>query len=240
MPSQTINLFLPEDLEDAEKTSALATSDRAALQAVADWIKAFVARPHKDLGRSGSVCPFVPGALERKTLWLAAEQIADRGVPEAVELMNEYKSRFLATQPTDGDDIVYKTIVVVFTDLHAERAKTLFDDVLDDLAVPSYQDNGIVYGPFYDGNEGTALYNPSLFPFRSPVPFLFVRHTVVSDRKFFLDDDALLAYWAQHFGESATRALAEEVRRLPWRGGRESRSVRAPARADVVTDAAAS
>ena len=220
MPSQTIDLFLPEDLEEEEKMSALAASDRAALQAVADWIKAFVARPHKDLGRSGSVCPFVPGALERNTLWLAAEPIADRGVPEAVELMNGYKDRFLATHPTDGDDIVYKTIVVVFPDLHEERAKALFDRVLDDLAVPSYQDNGIVYGPFYGGNEGTALYNPSLFPFRSPVPFLFVRHTVLSDWKFFLDDEAWLAYWAQHFGEAATRALAEEMRGLPWRARR--------------------
>jgi hypothetical protein len=39
-----------------------------------------VVRPHEDLGRAGPVCPFVPGALERKTLWLAPEQVADRGV----------------------------------------------------------------------------------------------------------------------------------------------------------------
>ena len=68
---ETANLFLLEDLEDAERTSELAAGDLAALHAVADWIKAFVARPHQDLGRPGSVCPFVPGAMERKTLWLA-------------------------------------------------------------------------------------------------------------------------------------------------------------------------
>src|SRR5262245_3865013 len=70
---QTTNLFLIEDLDDLSRTTKLAKSDLDALRAVADWIKSFVARPHKDLGREGPVCPFVPEALERKTLWLASE-----------------------------------------------------------------------------------------------------------------------------------------------------------------------
>jgi hypothetical protein len=51
MPAQTTNLFLLEDLEDVRRTSELAESDREALHAVADWIKTFVVKPHKDLGR---------------------------------------------------------------------------------------------------------------------------------------------------------------------------------------------
>src|SRR5215471_4060996 len=103
MPAQTTNLFLLEDLEDVRRTSNLAESDLRALQAVADWIKNFVVKPHKDLGRAGSVCPFVPGSLERKTLWLAPERIADRDVPEVVELMSGYKRLLLDTRPTEGD-----------------------------------------------------------------------------------------------------------------------------------------
>ena len=60
MPKQTTNLFLLEDLEDVSRTSELAESDLDALRAVADWIKTFVARPHKDLGRAG---PCVPSCL---------------------------------------------------------------------------------------------------------------------------------------------------------------------------------
>ena len=78
MSAQTTNLFLLEDLEDSTRTGKLADSDLNALNAVADWIQTFVATPNKDLGRAGPVCPFVPGACERKTLWLAPEQIADR------------------------------------------------------------------------------------------------------------------------------------------------------------------
>jgi hypothetical protein len=217
MPAQTTNLFLLEDLDDASRTRELAESDLDALRAVADWIKTFVARPHKDLGRAGPVCPFVPEALERKTLWLAPEQIADRSVPDAVELINGYQRLFMNAQPAGGDDAVYKSFVVVFADLSADRAKEFFDDVLEHLAVPSYEKDGFVMGGFYEGNEGTAIYNASFRPFTSPVPFLSVRQAVVSDWKFFLENEDWLNLWARRYGESGAQALAEELRRLPWR-----------------------
>jgi hypothetical protein len=89
-----------------------------------------VVKPHKDLGRAGPVCPFVPVSLERKTLWLAPEQIADRDVPEVLELMSGYKRLLLDTRPTDGDDVIYNVIVVVFSDLPAGHARGIFDDVI--------------------------------------------------------------------------------------------------------------
>src|SRR6185295_15248238 len=100
MQTQTTHLFLLEDLEDVSRTRELAASDLDALRAVAEWIKTYVVEPHKDLGRAGPVCPFVPGALERKALWLAPEQIAGRDVPAVVELMKGYQRLFLESQPT--------------------------------------------------------------------------------------------------------------------------------------------
>jgi hypothetical protein len=222
MPAQTTNLFLLEELEDVGRTSELAQSDLDALHAVAGWIKTYVVKPHKDLGRAGTVCPFVPVSLERKTLWLAPEQIADRDVPDVVELMSGYKRLLLDTRPTDGDDGIYNVIVVVFSDLSADRARGVFDDVLQQLAVPSYVEDGILFGPYYEGNKGTAIYNSSFRPFQSPVPFLFVRHGVISDWKFFLDDEEWLNLWTRRFGESGAQALAQELRRLPWRAGAQA------------------
>jgi hypothetical protein len=221
MPATTTNLFLLQDLEDVSRTRELAESDLEALQAVADWIKTFVVKPHQDLGRAGTVCPFVPGSLERKVLWLAPEQIADRGGPGVVELVSGYQRLFLETQPTGGDDANYdadyKVIVVVFTDLPADRAQGVFDNVLQHLAVRSYADDGILFGPYYEGHEGTAIYNSRFRPFQSPVPFLFVRPGVLSDWKFFVDNVEWLNLWARRYGESAVQALAEELRRTNWR-----------------------
>ena len=219
--SATSNLYLLEDVEDVSRTMKLADSDLNALHAVADWIKTFVAMPHRDLGRAGPVCPFVPAALERKILWLAPERIADRSVADVVELINGYKKLFLDAQSVDGDGLNYKSLVVVFTDLSADRTKDLFDDVLGRLAVPSYAEDGLVLGGFYESNEGTALYNPSFRLFTAPVPFLLIRHTVVSDWKFFLDKEDWFKLWARRHGESAVQALADELRRLPWRARRD-------------------
>jgi hypothetical protein len=223
MTTQMTDLFLLEDLEDDGRTRGLAERDRDALRAVADWITTFIVRPHDELGRPGAVCPFVPGSVERQTLWLAPEQIGDRGVSHVVELVNGYRRRLLerGPGPTDGDGTDYDVIVVVFTDLPAERAGGVLDDVLQHIAVPSYVEDGIVYGPFYLGNRATAIYNEDFRPFQSPVPFLFVRHGVVSDWKFFLDDEDWLTHWARRFGESAVHALAGELRRLPWNARRD-------------------
>ena len=213
MPTQTTELFLLEDLEDAGRTSGLSESDLDGLRAIADWITTYVTQPHEELvGHAGPVCPFLPGSVERKSLWLAPERVGEANV---VELMRGYKR--LVLDQADGHDDVYDVIAVVFSDLPAERAQGVFGEVIEQLAVPSYAEDGVLFGPYYAGNEATALYNPGFRPFESPVPFMFVRHGVVGDWKFFLDNDEWLGLWVHRFGESATHALAEELRRLPWR-----------------------
>jgi hypothetical protein len=220
MPATTANLFLLENIEDASRTKELADSDRKALRAVADWTKTFVAKHHRDLGRAGPVCPFVPVALEHKTLWLAAERSTGRRAADAIQLIDGYKRLLLAAQPVDGDDANYKSIVVVFTDLPAAHAKDFFSGVLQQIGIPSYVDDGLVMGPFYEGNDGTAIYNPNFRPFTSPVPLLLMRRAVISDWKFFLNNEDWLRLWARRYGESAVEALAAELRPLPWRATR--------------------
>jgi hypothetical protein len=68
MPTATADLFLLEYAEDVSGTGQLAASGLRTLRIVADWIKTFVTRPNKDLGRAGPACPLVPVALERNTL----------------------------------------------------------------------------------------------------------------------------------------------------------------------------
>jgi hypothetical protein len=211
------NLFLLEDLDSAERTGKLADRDLEALQAIAEWIETYVVNPHEDLGRQGPVCPYVPGSLERKTLWLAPEQIADRDVAEVVELMDGYRRLLLDARPHDGDDVIYNVIAVVFTDLPADRAQGVFDEVQRRLGVPSYAEDGVLFGPYYEGNEATAVYNSKFRPFESPVPFMFVRHGVTADWKFFLEDDEWRSFWARRHGASGAQAVAEELRQLPWR-----------------------
>jgi len=138
-------------------------------------------------------------------------------VPDVAERINDYQRRFEDARPTDGDDATYKSIFVVFTDLSADVAGEFFDKLLEQIAVPSYAHDGFVMGGFYEGNEATAIYNTSLRPFTSPVPCLLIRHAVVDDWKFFLDNDDWLGLWSSRYRDSGALALAEQLRHLPWR-----------------------
>ncbi len=221
MSTPTTDLLLLEDLEQKGRGGVLADRDREALQATADWIRTFVLKPHAEIGRPGPVCPYLPVSVERHELWLAAEHVGDGDVSDVVEVVNGYKRRLLDAGTDPGDDANLRVIVVVFTDLPAERASGVFNGVMQQIAVPSYVEDGIVFGPYYDGNEATAVYNDGFRPFESPVPFLFVRHGVVGDWKFFLDQQEWFGHWAHRFGEKGTHALADELRRLPWNARRE-------------------
>ena len=216
MPPMPAKLFRPEDLDDVDGTTGL-PDDLPALRATADWIANFVGRSHPDLGRTGPVCPFVPWASQRGTLWLAPERLADRSLADVVDLVRGYRTVFLEAPPVDGDDADHKAIAILFGDLPADRAADLFDAVLQQLAMAAYAEDGLVMGSFHPGATGAAIYNPDFQPFRSPAPFLLIRRAVVSDWKFFLDKPDWLALWARRHGEAAINVLAEELRRLPWR-----------------------
>lgn len=180
-------------------------------------------QPHRELGRSGPVCPFTPLAIEQQALWLAAERSAGRSTPELIELIAGYQQLLLANPPVDGDASGNKSIVVVFTDLPATQAKTFLGAALEQIAIPSYVKDGLVMGPFFEGNDGTAIYNPNFRPFQSPVPLLLMRRAVVGDWKFFLNDEKWLGLWARRYGEAAVEALAGELRRQPWNAKRDAR-----------------
>jgi hypothetical protein len=218
MPAHVSNLFLLQDLEDAARTKRLADGDLNALSSVADWIQSFVALPHKDLGRTGPVCPFVPRAVERRTLWLAPEHVGDRSVRDVVELIKHYRRLLLQAHPIDGDEAAYKALMIVFTDLSTDRMKEIADDVqVQNFKKLMYDEDGIVSGEFHMRNDGSAIRNRSFQPFKSPVPFLLMRHAVVDDWVFFLDNADWLSAWSHRFGASAVQALAEQLRRTNWR-----------------------
>ncbi|HEX8105159.1 MAG TPA: hypothetical protein VF533_21245 [Solirubrobacteraceae bacterium] len=217
MAAQTASLLLAEDLDDPDGTPGLDAADRDALRSLLKWVREYVVRPNPHIGRPGTVCPYVPGSLDRRTLWFAPERVAELEVADVVALMDGYRRLFLDRAPLDGHDAVYKTIMVVFPDLPAERAKDLFAEVLGELAEAAFEQDGIIYGPYYEGNEAPAVHNMDFRPFESPVPFMFVRHTVAGDWKFFIDDDAALDRWARRVGAAGAIAVAKQLRRFPWR-----------------------
>ena len=89
MSARMEDLYLLRDLALPRRTGRLSKEDLQAVKTIADWTRDFVAQPHPQVGRAGSVCPFVPPAIESDTLWFAVEHISHLSEAEAADLMNK-------------------------------------------------------------------------------------------------------------------------------------------------------
>jgi hypothetical protein len=152
------------------------------LSVTIDWIRKFLARPHPNLGRSGPVCPFVPGAITQNTIWLTSVShgCGDR---EAIkELVTRYRELFLELEPKSGDLSMMKAILIVFPNVSTENAG-IIDEIQFELK-PKFVEDGLMIGEFHELNQGQGLRNPDFRPLRSPIPLLAIRFMVESDIPF--------------------------------------------------------
>jgi len=156
----------------------------SALASVLEWMRAFLARSHPELGRKGAVCPFVPVALEQDSIWMA--EIAEREptLDSISRVILYYRDLFLATEPTSGPDAINKAFLVIFPNLGAEGAGVV--DEVQQLLKKDFVEKGLMLGEFHASNESPGLRNAEFRPLRSPIPMLAMRHMVDSDLPFLL------------------------------------------------------
>jgi hypothetical protein len=152
------------------------------LAETAQWMRRFLARPHPELGRSGPVCPFVPGAIVQDTIWLTSVPLAGGDRQAIIETVSRFREAFLDLEPKSGDAAMMKAIVIVFPNVATEEA-SLIDDVQAELK-SRFVESGLMIGEFHEQNEGPGLRNPDFRPLRSPIPSLAIRHMVESDLPF--------------------------------------------------------
>lgn len=146
------------------------------------WVRAFLGKPHPEVGRAGPVCPFVPAALTLDTVWLA--EIADPALDEdrLATLLDDYRALFLELDPRSGQASLNKTILIVFPNLGENGAEAV--DRVQAAAKPGFVEAGLMLGEFHARNESPGLRNPEFRPLRSPVPMLAMRHMVETDLPF--------------------------------------------------------
>ncbi|HEY6349040.1 MAG TPA: hypothetical protein VI636_06485 [Candidatus Angelobacter sp.] len=155
------------------------------LRCIADWIRGFLARSHPELGRHGSVCPFVPVALELNTIWMTEVAETTASFESISAIITEYRNVFLETEPTRGSEAMNKAFLLVFPSLTANGADgpAIIDKVQVSLK-KYFVEMGLMLGEFHAANESPGLRNPDFRPLRSPIPMLAIRHMVESDLPF--------------------------------------------------------
>jgi hypothetical protein len=162
----------------------------SALGQTAAWARDYLARPHPQLGRKGSVCPFVPLSLAMDSIWLAEVTDATPSFESISAIITEYHDLFLATEPTRGPEALQKSFLLVFPTLDAATGGSALVDTVQRALKKKFVDSGLMLGEFHMANECTGLRNIDFRPFRSPVPLLGMRHMVESDLPFLVREDA--------------------------------------------------
>lgn len=204
-------LFEPADLTGAPAHPLLGRYADA-LRTVVAWAEEYLCRPHPELGRTGNVCPFAQGALDRQTFRLAVLP----GVPDGPDAVSEtliaYRDWFAALCRADELAASYQTIVVVFPDLAPGDVPRIIDSTQDRLK-PEYVGRGLMIGEFHDGPPDKAgLWNSGFRPLRCPVPLLAIREMVSTDFPFLADDAESVAAYLNRFGDRVPRPLRDDVR----------------------------
>lgn len=152
------------------------------LAVTAAWMRRFLARPHRELGRPGPVCPFVPGAIVQDTIWLADCSLGRGDRQAIVEIIGLFREMFLTLEPKSGDAAGWKAMVIVFPNVPVEDADVI-DSVQSELKA-RFVDAGLMIGEFHERNESPGLRNGDFRPLRSPIPALAIRHMVETDLPF--------------------------------------------------------
>ncbi|MGW6919077.1 DUF6875 domain-containing protein [Kitasatospora sp. NPDC054939] len=147
------------------------------------WIEGFVAKPHPKLGRSGVVCPFIPGALKKDTIWFALPSGPIYLPGDIKDIIEHYRGVFEKIHPQSRPESYFKTIVVAFPGVGPGRAGRFIDDVQADLK-PHFIARGLMLGEFHSNNTVKGSYNATFYPLRSPFPLLAIRRMVPQDRSF--------------------------------------------------------
>jgi len=169
-------LYRPDDV-------ARMARDLPVIERVATWCRDFLARPHPELGRGGSVCPFIPRALNLNRVSFVVVPTENRSAEEIDRVIAKFRDIFLRMEPVSGPEAMEKSILVILPDVGEDEAEAVIDETHRRLKA-QFVESGLMIGKFHPRSEQGGLHNPAFRPLRSPVPLLAIRHMVDSDLPF--------------------------------------------------------
>jgi Cys-tRNA(Pro) deacylase len=200
LSSKTLERSMPPLLP--LEAQAPASGRHPALDTIASWARSYLCCPHADLGRSGPMCPFVPGALQKHLLFAAVHEQDELDVGEIKAILHKEMERFIKLDPVSGNEAQFKSLMVIFPGLPADEVEQLIESAQADLQ-KDFVPNGLMVGEFHAGPPAKGgLWNSQFRPLYSPVPMLVIRHMVPTDLLFLKDSPELFREYTKIYGNA--------------------------------------
>lgn len=197
-PGTTIRIIAGTEPEDY--TRRRFPADCAA---VWDWVYDYVSEPHRDLGRAGPVCPFVPPALKDGSLFYSVRYDVAGNDRESITrtLAAEMDEFDATTPPLPRTGIQLRSRLVSYPLLELEGWRALDDAYLNlkDRAVQ----RGLMIGQFHPACEESAIRNQAFRVSRAPHALVAMRRMAPHDILFLHENPLWFALYRERFGDYA-------------------------------------
>jgi hypothetical protein len=190
-------LFTYDEAREAEGGEPLAV--------LADWLTAFPMNGHAQLGRSGSVCPFVRKAALIDTLRMGISQSMPQD-EEAVFRLIRGSFNLLKQIPAPPGRERLGTILYGFPNCASPAGLAMLGRVYQRHKYYTLV-RSVMIAFFHSGSETHGLWNPDFRPMRSPLPVLAVRYLIEQDATFAAKHHLMLAPYLMRFGVPGARRI---------------------------------
>ena len=206
-------LFTHEEARHSDASGALA--------ALSTWVADYPMNDHAELGRSGTVCPFVKQASRLDILRLS---ISPAGPGDEESTFAEIRSSFdkLVRIPAPRGKERLRTIAIGFPGCAGDDGIAMLERVYRRHKYYTLLRFRMI-AFFHAGSETHGLWNPAFRPMRAPMPVLAIRYLIEQDAVFAAKHKLLTLPYLLRFGPSGARRLADY-----WRRKAGSRTLRSP------------
>lgn len=174
-------------------------------QALADWVRNYLMRPHADLGRPGHVCPFTAQSARLSLLRIGISQLAGDDVGGIRAVMNQALKAFDGLPHTRATS-VFRTVIVGFPNCATPEGIAALRSVQNAMRHHSIVRARMI-GLFEPNSEAEGLINRAFRPLRAPVPALAIRLLVEQDAPFVVRNPLLVPIYLAKFPVAGTRRL---------------------------------
>jgi len=145
------------------------------------WLREYIAQPDPRLGRSGPICPFVPGALTAEAIQFSFRYDVDGHDDAHIrQVLKEELADFeVETKPLPRSGVSLESRLVVLPALGSEgwgRLDVVYE-ALKNTAVAA----GLMIGQFHPLCEESAIHNSGFRVSRSPIGLFAIRRMAPHD-----------------------------------------------------------
>lgn len=169
------------------------------------WAATYLSNPHESLGRKGPVCPFVPKAIKKQSLFMTYHLCPkNTSIDDIQYIMQAYRQHFKQSNL----DKSYHALMIVF--IHPNNESTQLSTMIDHAQQklkPLFLKEGIIIGQFFEGCPVQGIHNEQFRPFNAPVPILGIRKFMPQDLVFITDTSEHMQLYINEFGIKTKESL---------------------------------